>query len=196
MSASLGVEVEPGDRIMPRLELLQGMSKKVLDGKGTVGTIVNGSTGEVIKSVHIVPVKAQKVRWLFAESAKDRTAVIINRNDERLKGVKELEGSRDEAELPFFIPVFNFTVVVNGNWDRPMILTLKGTSYRPATIILNTLDDKKLPIFGLGWNLSAEKVKAYFKFNVEVADPLSAEDLVHAEEVFKSLNVVEEVVPF
>jgi hypothetical protein len=203
--------VDSSDILIPKLLMMQGLSKLVSADKAQMGDIVNSVTNEVLgtarekdrKPVTIIPIMTYKT-WVEHEIIGDKRKFLriipMDKTNADLpnesEGTGELTGkliSRDRA--------LNFYVLVKGDESGlPYAMTFKRTSYRTGqklathfkTCELAALRGKPVPPAATTFNVCGNKVTnddgTFYVLDIEPGEKTTGDDLQRAYEWWMTLK--------
>ena len=197
--------INPGERLVPKLHLMQGQSKLVAEEKAKMGDIANLVTGEVLgdskNPVEFIPVKKLPSTWVVYDR------VDSGKNDGQTKRqfkeivevgpgnmgwewtVKDVNG-KVIRENDYSI---NFLVLATKDSRMPLVLSFKRTSVKAGKKIVNHFDMCKIdgvPPASKALKLLAVKEmkdgQPYFRFDIDPSTrPSTKEEMMKAWEFFK-----------
>jgi len=138
--------IDSKDVVLPRLWLMQGLSKLVAeDEKANAGDIVNSLSEEVLAPVgewlKIVPVKFEKL-WFIMEKSDEKPELLAIEQVTPKNASREREGMF-EGKACSFQYALRFYVLVE-NEELPAVVTFKATSLRAGKQLLTEAYVKNL----------------------------------------------------
>ena len=160
-------EVDKEDLKMPRLAILQGLSKLCTEGKGKMGEIANSITREIYgESVEFIPLFMFKTRAQFKVGkglvmmSRDNITVTMGLDEyEQYVGmpVEEVPGSAWTGKLP---PTFNLvynvpSLIVGRLSEFPTALAMMKTAAKPAKEFISAARYSGEDMFARVYKLSA-----------------------------------------
>ena len=121
------------DIVIPKVLIMQGLSKQVADGKAKLGDLVDSLSGEVIGNIEdapleFVPFHLEKV-WIVSEKKGNRyffshiepvTAINENKKWEEVVDGKEMKNEKS----------FNFYAILPSDPSIPYVIQFKSTSLK------------------------------------------------------------------
>ena len=161
-------EVDKEDLKMPRLAILQGLSKLCTEGKGKMGQIANSITREIYgESVEFIPLFMFKTRAQFelgkglVMMSRDNITVTMGVDDyEQYVGqpVEEVPGSAWTGKVP---PTFNLvynvpSLIVGRLSEFPTALVMMKTAVKPAKEFISAARYSGEDMFARVYKLSAK----------------------------------------
>ena len=195
------------DIVMPRLVILQGLSKMVIDGKATVGKIANALTKEVYGDEFIfIPIFLFKTRAKFSQGqglvCMSRDALICSFNNDETHdpdddclacsdGKWTKENQKDTG--PECSLVYNYPVLNVANLKQfPVSISLMRTSIKPAkqlnSMLLFTGEDAFASKVKLTTEKKDGKKGVYFSPVFEMAGKATDEEYAIAKKWFGTLK--------
>jgi hypothetical protein len=195
----LGIDkIENEDLILPRILLMQGLSKFVSEEGKKPGEFVNSLTKESLPDPSFIPCAVTKYydiyEWVGPEGDKKKQFVarVFDKNDEKLKG-KLFFNDKKTGRKADVDTVLSFIVMIDG---APAIIPFSKTSYnggkKLCSMIKIGIMAYKLPIFGKRYRLTAtkdtnDKGTFFVKGVEEVWDkPVTQEELDLARQIATS----------
>ena len=195
------------DVIMPRLAILQGLSKLVMDGKATVGKIANALTKEIYGDEFIfISLFLFKTRAKFVQGkglvCMSRDALTCSFNNEETHDPEDdclscpdgqwtKENQKDtgpQCSLVYNYPVLN----VNNLKQFPVSISLMRTSIKAAKQLNSMLLFTGEDLFASKIRLTTEKKEGekgiYFAPVFEMAGKASDEEYALAKKWFETLR--------
>ncbi len=214
-----GEQASSKDMILPRLNLMQDISKLVKDGKARAGQIVNGSTGEVLggvdQKIEIIPVLTF-AEWLLYDVVESKGKMkdeytgklLCDKTNENLPSEDMVNGKPIKR-----VRQINVLCISPSHLDElPFLVSFKKTG---------TMAGKKLSthfqvcamkgaaaagtVFNLFSSLSTFDSYTFYRFEVETARRANDSEIKTAFEWYKMFNAgaakvadeaVDEQVPF
>lgn len=196
------------DILIPKLLVMQGLSKMVVEDKAQMGDFVDSVSGEILgsareknpKPVTVIPIKTFKT-WIEYEKIDDKKleyrgtipmdASNANWQMEEVKDGREIRRDR----------CINFYVLLKDKPDDlPYLMTFKRTSYRAGMKLathfkkceLAALRGKPVPPAATMFNVTATKTSndqgTFYVFDVVQSETTSPEHLKLAWEWFQMLK--------
>lgn len=174
------------DYVLPRVELLQPTSPTVIDGKGTIGSLINNLSKEPLKSNVIIPVFLKKnfIRWIPL----DQGGGILYRSSDPQDPRVVAETKWDGMTKPLCTAYLNFLCLVEGE-DTPIMVSFHDTGYQAGRDLLTIARLTRKDMFRTRYELTSVKVEGdkgiYFKFKVRKLGPASEEQAQLAELMYE-----------
>lgn len=130
---------ENRDMLLPRLALMHGTSKLVVQEKANPGDIVNTATGKVIaqkgQSVEVIPIKMLPKTWVVSLNGKWKRTELMPPGEEREWEQETPEGTeKHERCLNFYVLVRS---ELTSGEAMPHLLSFKGTAFRSGQKLVN-----------------------------------------------------------
>jgi len=190
-----GDNISKDDLLLPRVELLQGQSPVVLDGKRKAGEIVNSISKEPLpEDLKIIPVLVEKnfIRWKPREQGGGIEYRTKNPYDPRVMEDTKWHGD----EKPKCTAYLNFLCFIEGQ-DMPIVVSFCNTSYQTGRKLLTLSKMEGGDIFNRKFRLGAlkreNKYGIFYIFTVENAGSTNSEERSKAESlltVFKDQELM------
>jgi len=182
------------DLILPRINLLQPISKPVVNDGHKSGTFLNSQTKEAVSKLVIIPVGFKKEFWLVDGQSPAQRVLVTTEKDHA--GLVPVE-SKDPNEVRKVQKVLDFMVIVNGNFAIPTMIRFTRSSYWTGRQLFTDSQLERIPLFSNKYTLAAKKVDGdkgtYFSPAVESREIIKGKELEQAQMVYdrvKGLNVV------
>lgn len=186
------------DILIPKLLLMQGLSKFVADEKAQMGDIVNSLTGDILggktKPVEIIPIMSFRT-WVIYEIVGDKpqfkSVVPMTRENEDW----ELEGEEDGAPVRRD-KCLNFYVMLKTDMGGfPYLVSFRRTSFRAGKKLVNHFklaEMKRIPPAANSVMLACSKQQnddgTFYVFDIAPGKPTAKEDLSTCYGWYKTLS--------
>lgn len=158
-------EMRQQDKILPRLMLMQGQSKPVMERKAGVGDWIESSGQNVVikggESKLIIPLMFW-LEWIeWNPNRKDTTKRILNRSTDPNSELAKLAAARVKVkneqgkDVNKVNETYTFLVLVpefTGDYENPMLLSFARSGYFPGKQWLNRMR-------GISRDIGGQKVK-------------------------------------
>lgn len=180
LNGSWGMEdLDSKDILVPRIQMCQGMSKRVKNGEATEGEFVNTVTGESLGGITDLKTRSSKpITFAVVKSFKTWAISEKKPGETRFKYVRQEPMTAENALKPQEEAGANGVMIQN---DRclnfflllesemaegaamPLVMTFKRTSYKAGQVIVSALKklqmrNAKTPIWAQKFTLNAEFV--------------------------------------
>jgi hypothetical protein len=188
-SAPRGFENEDAkDLLLPRVELLQGLSPAVQEGKGKAGDIVNQISKSPLSSDEFLPITMQRryIKWIPRDQGGGVEYQTSDPNDPRV-----LEDTKwgDHGEKPTCTAYMNFLVLMSGS-TLPIILSFSMTNYQEGRKLYTMCKmagcDMWLKKYKLKSKAKQNNMGTWHVFDIAEAGDSSAEEAQIAETLYHS----------
>lgn len=195
-------EVDKEDLKMPRLAILQGLSKLCVEGKAKMGEIGNSITREVYgNSIEFIPLFMFKTRAMFEVGkglvmlSRDNITVTMGLGEHEVyvgKPVEEVPGSSWKGkEPPTFNLVYNIpSVIVDRLGDFPVSLAMMKTAVKPAKDFISMAkfsgEDMFARVYKLSSKIESNDKGTYAVPVIEFLRRATDEEYIAAKKLFDS----------
>jgi len=167
LPASFGNVNRNRDLTLARVELLQGLSRKLKPESGfkdlRIGNLVNSISGEILEDI-ITPVFVNRK---FVEEAinptTNRKEIVFETTDDSVPHVMEnsawttqIVDGVEKRIPPKVQMVLDFFVLVGAKPQRPMILTTKGTSLKAGVGLLDVAFARNEELYGSQFRIGSQ----------------------------------------
>jgi hypothetical protein len=189
--APRGIEAgDPDDLLIPKVLLMQGLSKLVTREGKKAGTFVNSLTKEEMGTeVKFVPVVMTKYFDLLKMGGDGKMAFegrTFDKNDPRLKGRRMFNEGDLKANAN---SVMSFICVVNG---EPVVINFSKTSYKTGKKLYTLTQLGGFDLFSKQYKLTVKAAHKgdndYFEMEVEMVGEAPKGENVLAESLYASLG--------
>lgn len=177
---------DPSDLLLPRIELLQGLSPAVQQGKGKAGEIVNQISKQPLSTDIIIPIAMHRkyIKWIPRDEGGGIEYQTNDRNDPR---VKEDTKWGAHGEKPSCTAYMNFLVLLEGS-TLPIVLSFAMTNYNTGkklyTLCKMTGKDMWMNRYKLSSLSRTNKMGTWHVFEVDEAGKTEEREFVIAEQLY------------
>ena len=186
------------DLILPKILLMQGLSKMVQEKGKVAGQFVNSLTEATLENTEFVPVVYTKffnvVEWQMVGGKMKQNFLFrtFDPSDDRLVGKRLFNSAEGKAEVE---TVMNFLSLING---QPCIIPFSKTSTRAGQKLLTFQKLSKQALFANKYKLVAVKQTndqgTFYVKDVQLVGPIAGDELAEAEAAYSSFAPKAEVV--
>ena len=196
-------QMDKSDLVIPKLLLMQGLSKAVADGVAKMGDFVNSLTNEVLGDANIpvtvVPIYMNKF-WTVSQVQGNRFIRTVQYGPENAnlswRGVEKIDGNNVEIKNELTRSFYVLPKKDGHLQPTPMIISFKGMSSKAGQILASqmysTNQQLKLPPPGFNIDLSATKVSnakgTFFVLAIKPTDKSTNEEMAEALKWYKVIN--------
>lgn len=196
-------QILAGERLIPKIHLMQGQSLLVADGKAKMGDIVNLVTGEVLGDfntpVEIIPIKKMPSTWVVYDRVMDENG----QSERKFKEIVDVTPQNVNWEWSVLdtkgVAVrdndycINFLVLAAKDTRLPFVISFKRTSVKAGKKLVNHFDSCKIDKVAPATKavkIQSKKMmkgnKPYFVFDLDSGNrPSTKEELAKAFEFFQ-----------
>lgn len=178
------------DLILPKVLLMQGLSKMVESHGKVAGQFVNSLTEQTLTNLEFIPMIYSKffnvVEWAKV-NGKDKSTFLFrtfDANDQRLVGKRMFNSDKGKAEVE---TVLNFLSLMDG---QPCIIPFSKTSTRGGQKLLTFQKLSKQALFANKYKLVAVKQTndsgTFYVKDVQLIGPIEGDELAEAESAYSS----------
>lgn len=190
-SAPRGFEKEDSkDLLLPRVELLQGLSSAVQEGKGKAGDLVNQISKSPLSSHFFMPIAMHRkyIKWVPRDQGGGIEYQTSDPNDKRV-----LEDTKWGAhgEKPTCTAYMNFLVLLEGT-TMPIVLSFSMTNYQEGrklyTMCKMANCDMWLKKYKLGTKAKTNNMGTWHVLDVSEAGDAPEDSLAISEKLYEAFS--------
>ena len=178
------------DLLLPRIELLQGLSAAVQEGKGKAGEIVNQISKAPLPTNTFIPIAMHRkyIKWIPRNEGGGIEYQTANPNDERV-----LEDTKwgQHGEKPTCTSYMNFLVLLEGQ-TLPIVLSFSMTNYQEGRKLYTMCKmagcDIWLKKYKIASKSKTNNSGTWHVFDISEAGDTDPKDAKIAEELFTTFS--------
>jgi hypothetical protein len=176
------------DLLLPRIELLQGLSPAVQEGKGKAGDLVVNISKSPLSSNIIIPIAMHRkyIKWIPRSEGGGIEYQTSDPNDPRV--VEDTKWGQ-HGEKPSCTAYMNFLVLIEGE-TLPIVLSFSMTNYQEGrklyTMCKMANCDMWLKKYKLGAKLKQNNKGSWYVFDVSEAGNTDEENVKIAEALYNA----------
>jgi len=173
-------DIDNEDLIIPKILVMQGMSKKVTEGKAKLGDMVDSLGGEILgdaeKPIEFIPFKTFKT-WIIFHDDEYKETIPVTAANKNLAIEEDVDGTSVRRDKVYNVYCLLPHQIEEGEF-LPFVLSFRRTSYytgRKLATAFAKMRMFKKPAFSKVFRLSSEKQTkdkhTYFTFDIEPVRP-------------------------
>ena len=178
------------DLLLPRIELLQGLSPAVQEGKGKAGDVVNQISKGALPTNIFLPVAMHRkyIKWIPRDQGGGVEYQTTNPNDARV--IADTKWGQ-HGEKPTCTAYMNFLVLLEGS-TLPIVLSFSMTNYQEGRKLYTMCKmagcDMWLKKYRLGTKAKTNNMGTWHVFDVSEAGDTDPKDAKIAESLFETFS--------
>lgn len=179
---------DTSDLLLPRIELLQGLSPAVQQGKGKAGDIVNQISKQPLPTDIIIPIAMHRkyIKWIPRDEGGGIEYQTTDRNDPRV--IKDTKWGA-HGEKPSCTSYMNFLVLLEGS-TLPIVLSFAMTNYNTGkklyTLCKMTNQDMWKGKYKLSSLSRTNQMGTWHVFEIDEAGKTEVKNVEIAEQLYHS----------
>jgi len=179
---------DSNDLLLPRIELLQGLSPAVQQGKGRAGDIVNQISKQPLPTNIFIPIAMHRkyIKWVPRDEGGGIEYQTTDRNDPRV--IADTKWG-PHGEKPSCTAYMNFLVLLEGH-TLPIVLSFAMTNYNTGkklyTLCKMTGQDMWMHKYKLSSLSRTNNMGSWYVFEVDEAGATDEKDIAVAEQLYNT----------
>ena len=178
------------DLLLPRVELLQGLSPAVQEGKGTAGDLVNQISKTPLPTEYFVPITMQRryIKWIPRDQGGGVEYQTSDPTDKRV--IEDIKWG-SHGEKPSCTAYMNFLILLEEQ-TLPIVLSFSMTNYQEGrklyTMCKMANCDIWLKRYKVGTKAKTNNMGTWHVFDISEAGDASKENAAMAEKLYHSFG--------
>jgi hypothetical protein len=178
------------DLLLPRIELLQGLSPAVQEGKGRAGDLVNQISKSPLPTNIFLPITMHRkyIKWIPRDQGGGIEYQTSDPTDERV--IEDVKWGR-HGEKPSCTAYMNFLVLLEGA-TLPIVLSFSLTNYQEGRKLYTMCKMANCDMWKKKYKI-ASKIKTnnmgtWHVYDVSEVGDSSAQDIATAEKLYEAFS--------